>query len=69
MVIGILLSGVLTAVIGTILALFAGFPIWMAVLIYPVIGAIGSIGFAALALWLSNTDAPGGMAELATSTR
>ncbi|WP_050527536.1 hypothetical protein [Pseudorhodobacter aquimaris] len=69
MVIGILFSGVLLAFGGMAGALFAGFPIWLALLMYPLAGTLGAMGFMALALLCKKGDDADDMTALAVVAR
>lgn len=50
MVMGIMFSGIFTGLVVSIGALTFGFPLWVAVLLYPVLGTFGAIGFIGFAL-------------------
>ena len=50
MVIGILFSGILAGLFATVGALSFGLPIWAAILLYPLAGTVGAMGFVALAM-------------------
>lgn len=45
MVIGVLLSGIVSGLAMTLGALMMGLPLWLAVLLYPVVGAFGAVAF------------------------
>ena len=45
MVIGVLFFGIATGLVATIAALFTSLPIWLAILLYPVVGTCGAAGF------------------------
>lgn len=67
MVIGILLSGIMAGLIATIGALTLGFPIWAAILLYPLVGTFGAMGFVGLAMTRPRLRKTPAKAELATS--
>jgi hypothetical protein len=50
MVIGVLFTGILAGLLGTIGALTLGAPLWLAALLYPLVGTIGSVGFISFVL-------------------
>lgn len=50
MVMGVLFSGIFTGLVAAVGALTFGFPIWLAVVLYPIIGTFGAVGFISLAL-------------------
>lgn len=50
MVMGVLFSGIFTGLAVSLGALSFGLPIWIAVLLYPVLGTAGAIGFIGFAL-------------------
>jgi uncharacterized oligopeptide transporter (OPT) family protein len=50
MVIGIVLSGIVTGLVGAITALISGFSIWAAIALYPVVGTLGAMAFIAYAV-------------------
>lgn len=49
MVIGVMFSGIVTGLAATIGALVLGFPLWLAVGLYPVVGTLGALGYIGLA--------------------
>lgn len=55
MVIGVVFSGIFTGLAMTIGALALGLPLWLAILLYPVVGTFGAIGFIGLALGREKT--------------
>lgn len=67
MVIGILFSGILAGLFATIGALTLGFPIWAAILVYPLAGMLGAMGFVSLAMARPKFRSPEIAAEFATS--
>lgn len=69
MVIGVLLSGFLSGLFGTILALTAGFPLWVAILLYPMLGTLGAVGFITFAMTRSTDRVRADMPEFATEMR
>ncbi|QCO56116.1 hypothetical protein EOK75_10470 [Pseudorhodobacter turbinis] len=69
MIIGILFAGILLALGTMIAALVAGFPIWLALMLYPVVGTIGAMGFVALALLLKKRDDADDMTACAVVAR
>ena len=50
MVIGVILSGIMAGVLGTVGALTMGLPLWGAILLYPIVGTIGSISFISVSM-------------------
>lgn len=50
MVIGVILSGILAGAFGTLGALTMGLPLWIAILLYPIVGTIGSISFISVSI-------------------
>jgi len=48
MIIGVLLSGIFTGLAVTIGALSFGFPLWLAVALYPIVGTFGAVAFIGL---------------------
>lgn len=50
MVIGVILSGILAGVLGTVGALTMGLPLWIAILLYPIVGTIGAISFISVSI-------------------
>lgn len=50
MVIGSILSGFFTGLCAVIMGLTYGLPIWLVVLLYPVVGTAGSVAFVARAV-------------------
>lgn len=65
MVIGIMLSGLFVGLAVTIGSLLVGFPLWLALLLYPVAGALGSMGFVGIAFGRSNVRQHGVSSGLA----
>lgn len=57
MIIGVLFSGIIAGVLGTVGALALGLPLWIAIMLYPIIGTLGSIGFISVSL-PRDTSAP-----------
>jgi hypothetical protein len=49
MVIGVLLSGIVFGLLGTVGTLVMGAPLWLAVVLYPMVGTFGALGFVGLA--------------------
>lgn len=50
MVIGLLLTGIVTGLAASTVGLFFGSPLWLAILLYPVAGTCGVMGFVGFAL-------------------
>ena len=50
MVIGSILSGFFTGLCAVIMGLTYGLPVWLVILLYPLIGSAGSLAFIARAL-------------------
>ena len=69
MVIGVLVSGILMGILATFGALIFGLPLWAAVLLYPVCGAFGSVGFILFALLRGRSDETVGPVPFGTSLR
>lgn len=45
MVIGVLSSGIFTGLFATIATLSFGLPLWVAILLYPIVGTAGAVAF------------------------
>jgi len=50
MTVGLMFSGIIMGVLGVLWALSAGVPVVLALLLYPVAGSIGALGFLAVHL-------------------
>jgi len=50
MVIGVMVSGILAGLVATIGSFSIGFPLWVALILYPVMGTLGAVAFIAFAL-------------------
>lgn len=69
MVIGILFSGIIVGLIATISTLAMGLPVWAAVLLYPISGIIGSIGFISVVISRERFRSPKATGKLVPSIR
>lgn len=49
MVIGVLLSGVIFGLFATLGTLVLGAPLWLAIVLYPLVGTFGAVGFIGMA--------------------
>ncbi len=49
MVIGVLLSGVVFGLLATLGSLVMGAPLWLAIVLYPMVGTFGALGFIGMA--------------------
>jgi hypothetical protein len=56
MVIGVLLSGIVFGVFATLASLLMGAPLWVAILLYPMVGAFGAGAFIAAAMLRSRVQ-------------
>jgi|GEM_PF-2390267 len=50
MVIGVVVSGIIAGLVATIGSFSVGFPLWAALILYPVVGTLGAVAFIAYAL-------------------
>lgn len=50
MVIGIVFSGIVAGLVAAIGALSMGLPLWFAIMMYPIIGTLGAIGYISVAM-------------------
>ncbi|MDN5787428.1 hypothetical protein [Pseudorhodobacter sp.] len=66
MVVGVMFSGFVAGLLGVVASLTAGAPIWIAVLLYPLLGTVGAIGFVAIALARQSTKQAPELLEFAT---
>ncbi|SEN32415.1 hypothetical protein SAMN05216227_101145 [Pseudorhodobacter antarcticus] len=69
MVIGILVSGIIAGLFATIGSLTFGLPIWAAVLLYPVAGSLGAVGFIVFAMARMSQKEPQPAVVFATQSR
>lgn len=69
MVIGVLASGILAGLFGVIAALITGFPLWSAILLYPILGTVAACGFIAVAATRHEDTVRGEAREFSTEMR
>jgi predicted branched-subunit amino acid permease len=69
MVIGILFSGILTGLLATIAALSFGMPLWVAIIVYPIVGTAGAVGFIGMTLAREKSDEAEVSTKFATDYR
>lgn len=69
MVIGIVLSGIVSGLFGVITALISGLSIWTALALYPVVGLLGAMAFIAYAAIHGDDESELEFGELAISNR
>jgi hypothetical protein len=65
MVIGVLLSGIIFGLFAALGTLMMGAPLWLAIILYPLIGSLGSMGFIGLAFLRSQPSGRGAVGEFA----